>query len=69
MLESTPAPSTPAKLAFSDLEAAPMLDLSVHTLRKMRSKGNGPAYIKMGKSCKYRLADIVAYLEKSVVAR
>lgn len=68
MSDFIPTPP-PARLIFSDIEAAPMLDLSVHTLRKMRSKGTGPAYLKIGKSCKYRLADIQEYIEKSAVAR
>ena len=63
------APTTPNALVMSDIKAAPLLDLSVHTLRKMRSQGNGPAYLKIGKSCKYRMSDIQAYIEKSAVAR
>lgn len=63
------APTTMTTLVFSDVEAAPLLDLSVHTLRKMRSQGTGPAYLKIGKSCKYRMTDIFSYIEKSAVAR
>jgi len=66
---NTPAPYTPTKLVFSDLEAAPLLDLSVHTLRRMRVQGTGPAYRKMGKTVRYALSDIQAYIEKSAVAR
>ncbi len=64
--ENTPQ-STP--LAMTDIEAAVLLNLSVHTLRKMRTKGTGPAYLKMGKTCRYRHQDLKDYLEKSVVSR
>ncbi len=68
-LAPTPAPS-PTPLAMRDVKAATLLNVSVHLLRKMRSQGRGPAYIKAdGKTVLYRLSDLEAYLEKQLVAR
>jgi len=67
MSEVTPAPSTP--LVFNDHKASEFLGMSVYTLRKMRVQGTGPAYRKMGKTVRYSLSDIQAYVEKSAVAR
>ncbi|MBV5305261.1 MAG: helix-turn-helix domain-containing protein [Desulfobulbaceae bacterium] len=67
-LTPTPAPST-TPLAMRDVKAAPLLNMSVHTLRKMRSQGRGPAYIKADKTVLYRLSDLEAYLEKQLVTR
>ncbi len=61
------APTMP--LVMNDVDAAACLGLSVHTLRKMRSAGTGPSYLRMNRSCRYRLADLHAYIEKSAVAR
>ncbi|MCH8613564.1 helix-turn-helix transcriptional regulator [Arsenicicoccus dermatophilus] len=44
-------------------EAAAFLGLSVGHLCNLRSQGKGPAYSKMpGGHCRYRLADLKAYL-------
>jgi predicted DNA-binding transcriptional regulator AlpA len=67
MSEVTPAPSTP--LVFNDHKASEFLGMSVHTLRRMRVQGTGPAYRKMGKTVRYALSDIQAYIEKSAVTR
>jgi hypothetical protein len=68
-LTPTPAPQTTNALVMNDFDAAALLDLSVHTLRKMRSTGTGPVYLKIGKSCKYRLSDIHEYIGRSAVSR
>ncbi len=56
-------------LVIDDLQAAELIGMSVFTLRKWRTTGHGPAYIKCGKSVKYRLSDLEAYIEKQMVAR
>lgn len=47
--------------------AASWLGLSKSTLDKMRSEGRGPRYLRVGKRCFYRPADLDAYLEAAVV--
>ncbi|MBW6499689.1 MAG: helix-turn-helix domain-containing protein [Bacteroidales bacterium] len=64
-----PSATPTAPLVMNDADAAPLIGISVHTIRKMRSQGKGPAYIKCGKSVRYRLADLEAYLEKQKVDR
>ena len=64
-----PDPQPTKPLVMNDTEAAPILDVSVHTLRKMRSQGVGPAYCKVGKCVRYRLSDLEAYIQKQTVTR
>ncbi|PJL15579.1 hypothetical protein B9Y66_09925 [Stenotrophomonas maltophilia] len=47
--------------------AADWLGLSKSTLDKMRCEGRGPRYLRVGKRCFYRPADLDAYLEAAVV--
>ena len=37
--------------------------------QKQRSRGTGPAYSKIKKAVRYRLSDIVAYLESHKIRR
>lgn len=57
------------RLVMNDVEAAEALDVAPTTLRKWRTTGRGPAYIKLGKNVRYRLEDLTAYLQKQTVAR
>ncbi len=57
------------RLVMNDVEAAEALDMAPTTLRKWRTTGRGPAYIKLGKNVRYRLEDLTAYLQKQMVAR
>ena len=52
---------------LSTAAAAERLGLSKSTLEKMRCDGRGPRYLKVGKRCFYRPADLEAYLEAAVV--
>jgi len=56
-------------LVFDDFKAAKLLGVSVYTLRKWRTTGDGPAYRKFGKTVRYIQGDIEAYIEKSIVTR
>lgn len=42
--------------------AAPYLGYTTSALRAWRHQGRGPAYIRIGRSVRYRLADLDAYL-------
>jgi len=57
------------RLVMNDVEAAEVLDMAPTTLRKWRSTGQGPSYLKLGKNVRYRLEDLNAYLQKQMVAR
>ncbi len=72
--ESNPLPTIvdsrlPAPLVFNDVAAAIYLGLQPTTLRKWRSLGTGPVYIKVGRTVKYTLADLKNYLQQQAVPR
>jgi len=54
---------------MSDIEAAPYLGCRPGTLRKWRSAGGGPKYIKIGALCRYRLEDLERFIESQAVVR
>lgn len=43
--------------------ASSLLGLSKFTLRNMRFMRKGPAYIKMGRAVRYRVADLIDYMD------
>jgi excisionase family DNA binding protein len=46
-------------------EAARYLGLAENTLRVARVRGSGPAYRKFGRTVRYTLEDLTAYVERS----
>jgi predicted DNA-binding transcriptional regulator AlpA len=44
-------------------EAARILGLAASTLAKLRLRGNGPVYCKLGRRVVYRKEDLAAWLE------
>ncbi len=55
--------TTPAPHLVSDVEAAQVLGLAVQTVRHMRAQNRGPRYVKFGRTVRYDLADLAAYVE------
>jgi len=49
---------------ISEKEVAQMLDCSLQTLRNDRSRGVGLPYVKLGRSVRYSLNDVIEYVEK-----
>ena len=47
-------------------EVARMLKRSVKTLRNDRSLGRGPRYVRVGRSVRYRLEDVLAYISSRI---
>ena len=47
-----------------DTQAARVLGLHVQTLRNMRSRRVGPAYVKMGRAVRYFEEDLLKYLDE-----
>lgn len=60
-------PHAPPVSHLDTAGAAARLGLSKSTLDRMRCEGRGPRYLKVGKRCFYRPADLDAYLEAAVV--
>jgi predicted DNA-binding transcriptional regulator AlpA len=46
------------------IQAASQVGLSVSTLAKLRSRGDGPAYCKLGRRVVYRPEDLAAWLDE-----
>jgi len=58
-----------SQMQMATAEAAVYLGLCVSTLNAWRSQGRAgsPAYLKMGRTVRYRKIDLDRYLEKSLV--
>jgi hypothetical protein len=52
-------------MALDATQAARQVGLSVSTLAKLRLKGDGPVYCKLGRRIVYRQEDLAAWLEKN----
>ncbi len=60
------APNNP-KLRITDKEAGPYCGLAPITLRTLRMRGDGPAYIKLGRAVRYDVRDLDSWLESRKV--
>ena len=49
---------------IKEAQAAEMLSRAVQTLRNDRHLRQGPPYIKLGRSIRYRVSDLMDYLDK-----
>lgn len=65
---SQPAEQTSRFIAavFKTPEAAAYLDVKPATLEQWRWNGRGPRFCKIGRSCRYRQADLDAFLSERV---
>lgn len=53
---------------LSEQEAAPRIGLKVSSLQKMRHFGNGPRFLKLGRTVRYREQDLEEWLAARVVS-
>jgi len=51
-----------------DERAAAILDCTPGHLRNLRTKGGGPRFVKLGRSVRYRLSDLEAFLDAQTFA-
>lgn len=63
-----PAPASahgasPISTTLFEADAANYVGFSTAYLRLCRSKGRGPAFIRVGRSIRYRVADLDAWLD------
>ena len=57
-------PSNDPKLqTFNEVEAGQIVGLTPKALQSRRWRGEGPAYIKVGRLVRYRMSDLLAFLE------
>lgn len=70
MPKTTSVPATAAQLPPSRLmteaEAADFLSCSQKALQKWRCCGIGPSYVKLNRAVRYRIQDLLAYIEASL---
>lgn len=48
--------------------AAHHTGLAANTLNNMRTRGNGPRFMKLGKAVRYRIADLDAWMAARTIA-
>lgn len=64
---TAPAHSSPDdRVLYTPEEAARFLNSNPRTLERWRSEGNGPRFVKIGRRCHYRRADLDAFIEQQV---
>jgi len=69
MEEQTSSTTPPQEAPSPNLkteDAAKFLNVQPATLEQWRWNGRGPKFCKIGRSCRYRLADLEAFLEERV---
>jgi predicted DNA-binding transcriptional regulator AlpA len=52
---------------LSARQAAALLHLSERTLERFRVSGTGPKFVRLGRSIRYRLTDIEAFIASRIV--
>ncbi len=55
-------PAASAIVVLTPQDAAGVLKVSISFLAKARMKGDGPAYIRIGRSIRYREEDLIAWM-------
>lgn len=63
----TPAPkmdqAQPTFIWVTEKRVSEITEIALQTLRNQRSRGIGFPYYKLGRSVRYRLGDILSYME------
>lgn len=54
--------------ALNEGRTAELLGVSVRTLQNWRLRGGGPRYLKLGRSVRYRVSDLTAFMEGCLAA-
>jgi predicted DNA-binding transcriptional regulator AlpA len=52
---------------LTEREVSQITNLALPTLRNYRQQGRGPAYFKAGRAVRYRVEDVIGYMEKNRV--
>lgn len=51
---------------LTESQAAEVLTIKPDTLRVWRCRGRGPRLVRIGRSCRYRLADLLDFINANV---
>jgi hypothetical protein len=68
MKTTTSATTQPAEV-LTERDAARYIAMSVHYLRQRRVHGGGPSFLRFGRSIRYELRDLEAWLAGHRVVR
>ena len=52
-----------SKTIVTEKEAAPIVGMSVAWLQRKRWEGGGPPYVKYDRAVRYRMEDLIAWVE------
>jgi excisionase family DNA binding protein len=63
-----PSINTTDDALLTEVEAADLLKLSTRTLQSWRIKTEGPPFVRVGRAIRYRLRDVVTWIEARTVA-
>lgn len=55
-------------IVVDEVAAASFVGISVSSLQKLRVRGGGPAYAKLGARVRYRVSDLENYVAERVIA-
>lgn len=58
----------PPEAFLTTAEAAELYRLNPGYLRQLRVKGGGPRFTKLGRACRYRMADLLAWAQERTFA-
>jgi len=61
-MRSTSAPASTPAATLRERDAGRYITFSAAWLRQRRMHGDGPTYVKVGRSIRYRVADLDAYV-------
>jgi hypothetical protein len=53
---------------LTEVQAADVLNLSVRTLQAWRTKRTGPSFVRAGRAIRYRMRDLVAWMDANTVS-
>lgn len=54
-------------IAVDEMAAANITGISVSSLQKMRVRGDGPPYAKVGNRVRYRIVDLEAFMAERII--
>jgi predicted DNA-binding transcriptional regulator AlpA len=57
---------TKSKALLTEAQAADFLNISIRSLQSWRVRGGGPAFLKLGRSVRYRYAELQTWLDANI---
>ena len=61
----TPRPVSPKSEILTTVQLSQYLQVPEGTLKRWRCEGTGPSFFYVGRSPRYRMGDVVSYIERN----